>query len=260
MLETQKAAVLDPYTSTGDYGSLYFDREALGTIAIGAAERGYHTTVHSIGDRAVRNALQVAGDLRAAGHETRFITQHTTLVHPADRQLFVDYDVMVQTTGSWALVQPNYADHLAEEVNFTRQVPLRWWEDHGVIVALGSDWPASTGGFDVGVNVFNNIYTAMHRSGPEGLEAVMGTVQNAVLPPEDQVMTLAEAVRAYTLNGAMQMGIDHDVGSIEAGKKADLVILDQNLFEVEARDIPKTKVLSTMFDGRFVYDTLSITE
>ena len=52
------------------------------------------------------------------------------------------------------------------------------------------------------------------------------------------------------------MGIDDEVGTIEVGKKADLILLDRNLFEIDPAEIPKTKVLGTMFDGRIVHDVL----
>lgn len=256
VIENQKAAMLEPYLSTGDTGSLYFDREALGAMVLGAAGLGYHATVHTIGDAATRTALQVAGDLRAAGYDTRFSTTHSQTVHPDDRQLYVDNDVTAQTTGNWAVVQPSYAEHLSDEVNLTRQFPLRWWADNDVNIAMGADWPATPGGFENGVHPFNNIYTAMHRSAPAGLETLLGSAPGLVLGPEDQVLTLAEAVAAYTIGGARMLGIDDQVGSIEVGKKADLIVLDQNLFEIDAEAIPNTRVLATMFDGRVVHDAL----
>lgn len=63
-----------------------------------------------------------------------------------------------------------------------------------------------------------------------------------------------EAIQAYTLNGAKQMGRAHAFGSIEVGKKADLVLLNQNLFKIKSEAIPATKVLATMAGGRLVHD------
>ncbi len=256
VIENQKAAMLEPYLSTGDTGSLYFDRGALGAMVLGAAALGYHATVHTIGDAATRTALQVAGDLRAAGYDTIFSTTHSQLVHPDDRRLYVDHDVTAQSTGNWAIVQPSYAEHLSADVIENRQFPFRFWADNGVNIALGADWPATPGGFDNGVHPFNNIYGAMHRAAPAGLEALLGSEPGLVLAPVDQVLTLAEAVDAYTMGGARMLGIDDQVGSIEVGKKADLILLDQNLFEIDAEDIPATRVLATMFDGRVVHDVV----
>ena len=121
-------------------------------------------------------------------------------------------------------------------------------------MALGADWPATPGGFQDGVNPFNNIYTAMHRAAPPGKELLFGGEPGTVLTPTDQIMSLAETIEAYTLGGAKMLGIEDQVGSIEVGKKADLILLDRNLFEIDAVDIPDTQVLVTMFDGRIVHD------
>ena len=69
-------------------------------------------------------------------------------------------------------------------------------------------------------------------------------------------MSLATAVRAYTLGGAEMLGIDDQVGSIEVGKKADLILLDTDIFEVEPEAITKTRVLATMFNGEVVHDSV----
>ena len=254
VVENQKAALLEPYLTTGDTGSLYFSRAELAKMAMDAAKLGYNTTVHTIGDAATRAALDAAGDLRAAGYDTLFSTTHSQMVDASDRQKYVDYDVTAQTTGNWAVYQAAYIPLLGEERNSTLQFPLRWWVDNGVNVALGADWPATPGGFANGVNPFNNIYVAMHRQAPHGLESILGQVPGRTLEPQDQVLTLAEAVEAYTLGGARMLGIDEQIGSIEVGKKADLILLDQNLFEIDVAEIPKTKVIATMFDGRIVHD------
>ena len=75
------------------------------------------------------------------------------------------------------------------------------------------------------------------------------------MPPVDQVMTLEEAIRGYTLWGAERMGKADMIGSIEVGKKADIIVLDQDLFSLnDVRKIVETKVLLTMFDGQIVHD------
>jgi predicted amidohydrolase YtcJ len=72
----------------------------------------------------------------------------------------------------------------------------------------------------------------------------------------NEVLTLEEAIAGYTIGGARMLGIDDEVGTIEVGKKADIILLDQNLFEIDPIDIPGTKVLATMFDGRIVHDVV----
>jgi urease alpha subunit len=95
----------------------------------------------------------------------------------------------------------------------------------------------------------------MHRRAPAHLREELGSY-DATLKPVDQVLTLEECIAAYTIGGARMLGIEDQIGSIEVGKRADLILLNQNLFEIDPEEIPKTKVLGTMFDGRIVHDVL----
>jgi predicted amidohydrolase YtcJ len=251
VLENQKAAMLEPYPTTGNPGALYFDHEQMKSMVLGAAAKGYHVTVHCIGDLAVRATLDAAEEVRGAGHrEIRFSTTHTQMVNPADRGRLKQLDVTVQTTGNWAMQQPALIEHLGQERYDRDQFPFRAWADDSVNIAMGADWPATPGGFEHGVNPFNNIYTAMHRRPPAVLVSEMASTGDP-LPPVDQVLTLEEAIRSYTLGGARMLGIDDQVGSIVVGKKADLILLSQNLFEIPPDELPNTRVLATMMGGRW---------
>jgi predicted amidohydrolase YtcJ len=259
VLENQKAALEQPYlkdgkTPTTNFGALYFEKPTLLAMMQGVAKAGQGTAIHAIGDRTVRTALDAAQAFRQAGDsKTRLIITHAQLVDPAQIKRFAANNVIVQTTGVWINLQPSYVSLLGQRRNDTLQFPLRSLIDSGAVVALGADWPATAGGFEHGVNPFNNIYTAMHRRPPQKLIAEFGSV-NQVLPPAREVLTLAEAIQAYTLNGARQMGKEKEFGSIEVGKKADLILLSQNLFAIQPEAIPATKVLATMAGGRLVHD------
>lgn len=258
VLENQKAALEQPYLKNGkptsNFGALYFDKPTILAMMQGVAKAGQGTAIHAIGDRTVRTALDAAQAFRQAGDtKTRLIITHAQLVEPDQIKRFAANNVIVQTTGVWMNVQPSYVSLLGQKRNDTLQFPLRSLIDSGATVALGADWPATPGGFEYGQNPFNNIYTAMHRRPPQTLVAEFGSI-NQVLPPKREVLTLAEAIAAYTLNGAKQLGRAHEFGSIEVGKKADLVLLNQNLFKINPEAIPATKVLATMAGGRLVHD------
>ena len=69
----------------------------------------------------------------------------------------------------------------------------------------------------------------------------------------DEVIDLPEALAAYTIGAAYAMGLEKETGSIEVGKRADLVVLEKNLFEVPSRQLGKTRVLMTLVEGEPVY-------
>jgi predicted amidohydrolase YtcJ len=69
----------------------------------------------------------------------------------------------------------------------------------------------------------------------------------------DQALTLEETIRVHTLNGAWTLRLDEETGSIEPGKSADMIVLNDNLFEIPVTDIHKTKVQKTIFKGNVVY-------
>jgi predicted amidohydrolase YtcJ len=71
---------------------------------------------------------------------------------------------------------------------------------------------------------------------------------------EEQSVDLETAIRIFTLNGARALKLEDIAGSIEVGKSADLIVLDQNVFEIPASDIGSTQVFTTILEGRTVYD------
>ena len=74
-----------------------------------------------------------------------------------------------------------------------------------------------------------------------------------VTPPGDALLTLEEMIRGYTLDAAYQMNMENEIGSIEPGKLADLIVLDRNLFDLDTYEIHKTQVNMTMMNGKVVY-------
>jgi hypothetical protein len=74
-----------------------------------------------------------------------------------------------------------------------------------------------------------------------------------VLPPLEERASLEDMIVASTLNGAYANFLDGDIGSIEVGKLADLVVLEQDLFDIEIEQIPEIQIAMTFFEGKIVY-------
>jgi len=115
------------------------------------------------------------------------------------------------------------------------QYPARSILDNGGIISGASDWPVST------ANVFRGIYQAETRKGAEGV----------LDPPQD--MPREAMFYAYTRNSARAMNMEDSLGSIAAGKSADLVLLDRDVLTVSPEEMRETKVLWTMVGGKVVW-------
>ena len=127
----------------------------------------------------------------------------------------------------------------------------RFWRfkslhDLGVRLTWGSDFPASGAG-TLGLSPVMQIEIGHTRQAP-------GDPESPTQPLQSERLDVEELVRGFTINAAYQMHMEDEIGSIEVGKKADLVVLDQNIFEVDAYDIHKTQVVLTIMDGDIVYE------
>ena len=74
------------------------------------------------------------------------------------------------------------------------------------------------------------------------------------LPPASEALSIEEAIQAYTINGAHLLGMEAIIGSIEVGKRADLIVLDRNILDVSPEQIAETRVVKTMMNGNVVHD------
>ncbi len=256
VIELLTAALLEPYDHDGSTGQFYISPEVARQVVFEAAEKGYHITAHAYGDKTVRTVLDFAEELRQAGYgDTRVSIGHGGFIDPADRPRFAELDVVYETTPVWVFESPDLQTFVGADRYETLYHPMRDILDLGGTLALGSDWPATIGGYEYGLNPFTNIFHAQTRSVATSLTSVWGA-SDRPMPPADQGITLEQAIRAYTLSGAEKLGKADMFGSIEVGKKADIIVLDQDLFTLD--DIQKTvdtKVLLTMFDGRVVHDS-----
>lgn len=109
----------------------------------------------------------------------------------------------------------------------------------GAVVVGGSDWIYGP------LNPLDSIEVAITRQDPDDAEGLVGNTGDSI--------DLATAIDAYTRNAAWVMHQEDKVGSIEVGKRADIVVLDRNLFEIPATEISDASVRFTIFDGEIVY-------
>ena len=232
----------------------YAGRDTLGAMTMSAAQlararelldEGLIGRFHSITDGTARVVLDMVEGYRRDHPESTQPVQigHNGLVHPDDISRFVDLNVIAEFSPAfWFPLPVNTL--LPEYIGDERQA--RWYpiaELHraGVTVAIGSDWPAGTPTADP----FRGLEGLVTRMDPwEQIEGQTG-----------EPVSLDVAIKMMTLNSVKLMEGEDTFGSIEVNKFADMIILDQNLFEIEPARISNTNVLKTIFNGTVVYDS-----
>ncbi len=230
------AAMLEPYVETwgvGDADGLnYFAADRLATYAAQLEAVGFDLHVHTIGDRGVREALDAVAAATAANGQVldrRHHLTHLEYVHPADVPRFASLGVVADFQTSSEFVEPQHryleAWSLGEALIDAEFLPLRAVHDTGAPVTLSSDW-------DVG-----------------SLSPFVGMERALTLGNGRSLPDVAAAVAAYTLTPAWALRQESLTGSLEVGKQADLIVLDQHLFDVPVTDISETKVLLTLVGG-----------
>jgi len=248
VIEPQTAALLEPYADRPGYrGELLHPPERLreAVIRLDAAEFQIH--FHAIGDAAVRASLDAVAAARAANgaRDARHQIAHLQLVDPADVPRLRELRVVANFQPLWAI-----RDRYITELTLPRIGPrrARWLYPigsvarSGAVLAFGSDWSVSSADPLLGIEV------AVTRLGPEGETA------EPLLP--EQAIGLAEAIAAYTIGAAHANGLDTETGSIEVGKRADLVVLDRDLFAAPPAEISEAAVVATLFGGTVVHGRL----
>ena len=237
ILESRSAAMVQPYDN-GVKALPNFDSEEAAQIGLLVAKAGYDLYMHAIGDATTSVALDMAQAVRDAGfNDTRIAMAHCQCFQQGEIERAGKLGVFINSTGSWHHVtNEDYKKHLGANIQ-GYQYPIRSLIDAGCKYGQGSDFPVADGKPDP----FTSIEVGMRRV-DVGFEGPA---------PEDicEAPTLEESIESFTINNAYEVRMEDKIGSIEEGKLADLVIIDQNLFEIPASEIHNTKVLETIRDG-----------
>ena len=228
---------------------VYFPASVLNALVIAAAKAGFEPHMHADGDRAVREALNAIEALRKAGFSgdnIRAAIAHDEIVDPADFARYSSLDAIPVLSLQWEKPAPDTVDGARDYLGPAR---FKYMEPAGVLaaagtrIAYGSDWPVDPldewFALKVGVTRTNS---------PDAGKQYAGRLS------EDSGLTRKQALRTMTINASYELHQDANVGSLEAGKLADFIVLDRNFFDVPAEQIANIKVLQTVVGGRVVYE------
>lgn len=245
-IEGYTCLMLEGYADKPGFNApLMASKEKIRTLMKDYDQAGLQILTHAIGDGTVRANLDLFEELiRARGSNSlRHKMDHTLVISEEDIPRFAELGVpacplfvvnqdMGYTRQLFELLGPKASETLLPNGRLFKS---------GAIVAGTSDWPGSPI-----ISPYLLMEVTVTRQAPGGHGDSIGT--------EEDRLTIEQAVKSFTWNAAWTMGLEKETGSIEDGKSADFVVLDQNLFDVPATEIHKTEVVKTVFKGSEVYD------
>lgn len=244
------SALLDPYQPSHEHGhdfrgQAHFSLPELVAQIAPLDRRGIPVKLHAVGDAAVRLSLDAIAEVRrlngAAG--SRHQIAHVNWIAASDLPRFKALNVTAEVSPMLWFPTPltPVLEHFMGRERTARMNPVASLLRAGAPLATGSDWPAGTPTPDPWIGI-EGLVTRRH---PLGL--VPGELGSG------EQLDLDEALRLYTRRNAQAMGLGEVSGSVDVGKSADLIVLDQHLFKVPAEHIHRTRVLSTYLQGRTVF-------
>jgi predicted amidohydrolase YtcJ len=252
--ETFTAAMSAPYLDrtghpAGDRGRLFLEPELLHAAARRLAGEGFQLHFHAIGDRAVSTALDVlaalpAGPRRAARHHVA----HLQFIAPTDMGRFRAVDAVANFQPLWACADPQMEQMTLPFVGPERaawQYQIGSLARMGTRIAFGSDWPISS------ADPLQEMHVAVNRVLSERLGRPGRPESDRPFLP-GQAVTLGDAIDAFTSGVDWVNHEETEVGTLRPGLRADVAVLDQDLFAVPASAIGSTSVVMTISGGQVV--------
>ncbi|MCY3020935.1 MAG: amidohydrolase family protein [Planctomycetota bacterium] len=249
VVEAHTAFLLEPYSDRPAWrGEPLWESGPYERLVSALDREGVQVHVHAIGDASVRMALDAFQHARAANgpRDTRHQIAHLDLVAPDDLPRFKQLAVVANVQPAWFYEDAGFRKNSLPFLGPDRAHQLYKLQSligAGAFVTCSSDWPA--GGEFITLSPLEAIRIGVTRLG------IADGVKEVFLPAER--VALWTLLDCYTANAAFVEFLYEAAGSLEAGRLADIVVLDRNLFEVPAEEIHTAKVQLTVCEGRIAF-------
>ena len=237
LLEPYEAQALEAKGQPADYkGALRMTPDAITQDAIELAGQGVTVKMHATGDGSVRaalNAFEAAREANPDGDLHHSIA-HASVVAPADIPRFAELDVAADVAPPLWIRGP-YSGAMRNAIGdrYDETPPTRDLLDAGALISYGSDWPSISSS----INPWPHLASMVERE----------------IGPQESI-SLQAALDAMTRGAAYTLNLSDEMGSIEVGKSADLVVIDRDIFDIPLAEVADTKALVTVFRGQTVYE------
>ncbi len=239
------ALFFEPYTDdpekTGIFVSDMYPEGIMEQRIRKADKSGLQIAIHAIGDKANHVILDIMERVIADGgpRDRRWRIEHAQHLIPEDFVRFAKMDIIASVQPYHAIDDGRWAERKIGKERAKYTYAFKSFLDADVLMAFGSDWTVAP------LDPISGIYAAVTR------RTLDGKKNDGWIP--EQKISLEEAIKGYTINGAYTEFAEDMKGSVQEGKFADLVVLSQNLFEISPEDILDTEVLVTIFNGQIIY-------
>lgn len=234
-------------------GQLYYSEASLKALMLAAIDGGFDMHLHTTGDRAVRTALDAVAATRQARPQADFrpAVAHAETVAVADYTRFAPLDVMATMSFQWAQRAPysigDTENHLGPE-RFARMEPSGSLRRAGARIVHGSDWPIDP--FDTFLALKAGVTRSGDPSNPHSAASLAPIFEGPI--NADPPLSRDDVLAAITVNAARQLRLERHVGTIETGKFADLIVLENDFLTVPEEALGRNRVLLTMVGGQVV--------
>jgi predicted amidohydrolase YtcJ len=243
------APMIDRYATAPTFGNVAIDESVLSTWMLRFDTEGIKAMAHATGSLSVRHFLNAVEAVRRAnGKGARHHMAHSMLVYPEDLSRF-DFkrSNMITEVSPYQLWVPDptanysWAKIIGRDLFEQTFTPLKSLVDAGAVVTYGSDW--------------DNVPEPDPWLAMEGMitRQYPGHPEYGQLNPDERV-DRETAIQIFTRNGAMALEKEDETGTIEVGKSADFIVINQNILEVPVQKIHQTKVLRTVLQGKTVFE------
>jgi len=239
-LGSRGASLLEPYSDKPGYsGFLLSDKKHFAEVAQKIADAGFQMNTHAIGDSANREILNVYAKVLKGKNDFRWRIEHAQVVNQADFKMFAENSIIPSVQSTHATSDMYWAtDRLGSERVKGAYAFKQLLDQNGWIV-MGTDFPVEN------INPMYTFYAAVVRKDMKGYPESGYQMENAI--------SREQALRGMTIWAAKGQFEEKEKGSIEAGKFADFLILDQDIMKADDGQLFKTQVLKTYLNGENVY-------
>ncbi|GAB1476507.1 amidohydrolase [Bacillota bacterium] len=266
VVEGMTGYLMEPYAPEAgldpDYRSvLYYDPEDLKEYFSETVANDFQIHVHSIGDAATMetvNAMEYAIG-QNPGKDMRNVITHLQLVRNEDKIRMGELGIIGAAQPYWHLQEPDWYEYVDSLVlgpdRAWTEYPLKSLADNGVRLTFSGDHPVSPVNnpfWAIEAAVTRNLNNAEYY----GVDDITDIDDPTWLLNPDERISIAQAVEAYTINGAYQLFRDAEIGSLSVGKLADLVIISDDIINTNPLNLDGIEVIATILGGKAVYGTL----